>query len=92
VDCRQDRGRWCRTPQDPPARCCENSKIPPSSSARVDRYIDALHVAAEQIIGQSAAQALETTANRLVPGLTDEPAWPTLRAHLLLLAADGADP
>ena len=31
-------------------------------------------------------------ANQLVPGLTDEPAWPTLRAHLLLLAGDGADP
>jgi hypothetical protein len=27
-----------------------------------------------------------------VPGLTDEPAWPTLRGRLLLLAADGADP
>ena len=27
-----------------------------------------------------------------MPGLTDEPAWPTLRAHLLLLAAHGADP
>ncbi len=31
-------------------------------------------------------------ANQLVPELTDEPAWPTLRAHLLLLAGDGADP
>jgi hypothetical protein len=27
-----------------------------------------------------------------VPRLADEPAWPTLRAHLLLFAADGADP
>jgi hypothetical protein len=27
-----------------------------------------------------------------VPGLADEPAWPTLRAHLLLLAVDGRDP
>ena len=27
-----------------------------------------------------------------MPELTDEPAWPTLRAHLLLLAGDGADP
>jgi hypothetical protein len=34
---------------------------------------------------------LEGFANRLVPGLTDEPAWPTLRARLLLLAAEGAD-
>jgi conjugative relaxase-like TrwC/TraI family protein len=58
----------------------------------VERYIDALHVAAEGVIGSSAAQALEGFANQLVPGLTDEPAWPTLRAHLLLLEADGAGP
>jgi conjugative relaxase-like TrwC/TraI family protein len=58
----------------------------------VERYIDALRVAAEQVVGSSAVQAVEGFANRLVPGLTDEPAWPTLRAHLLLLAADGADP
>ena len=38
------------------------------------------------------AEALEDIANRLVPGLTDEPAWPTLRARLLLLAVEGADP
>jgi len=35
---------------------------------------------------------VETSANRLVPGLSDEPGWPTLRSHLLLLAAAGADP
>ena len=29
---------------------------------------------------------------RSAPGLTAEPAWPALRGHLLLLAADGADP
>ena len=58
----------------------------------VESYIDALHVAAEGIVGTTAAQALETSANRLVPGLTDEPAWPTLRAHLLILSMNGADP
>ena len=68
--------------QDPAVRLAES----------VDRYLDALHVAAEHAIGQSAAQALEGFANQLVPGLTDEPAWPTLRGRLLLLAADGADP
>jgi conjugative relaxase-like TrwC/TraI family protein len=68
--------------QDPAVRLAES----------VDRYLDALHVAAEHAVGQGAAQALEGFANRLVPGLTDEPAWPTLRARLLLLAADGADP
>jgi AAA domain-containing protein len=58
----------------------------------VERYIDALHLAAEKIIGPSAVQALEGFANQLAPGLTEEPAWPTLRGHLLLLAANGADP
>jgi conjugative relaxase-like TrwC/TraI family protein len=58
----------------------------------IERYTDALHVAAEHVVGKSAAEALEGLANRLVPGLTDESAWPTLRARLLLLAAEGADP
>jgi conjugative relaxase-like TrwC/TraI family protein len=58
----------------------------------VGRYLDALHMAAEAIIGSSAVQAVESSANRLLPGLSDEPAWPTLRGHLLLLAAAGADP
>jgi hypothetical protein len=52
----------------------------------VDRYIDALYVAAEEVVGRSAAQAVEAFANQLVRGLANEPAWPTLRAHLLLLA------
>jgi hypothetical protein len=58
----------------------------------VGRYIDALHLAAEHVVGTSAAQTLEFSANQLVPGLVDEPAWPTLRAHLLLLAMHGSDP
>ena len=29
-----------------------------------------------------------TKPTRYIPGLTDEPAWPTLRAHLLALAAE----
>ena len=36
--------------------------------------------------------ALEAGADRLVPGIADDPAWPTLRAHLVLLAATGDDP
>jgi AAA domain len=58
----------------------------------IERYTDALHVAAEHVVGQGAAQALQGFANRLMPELTDEPAWPTLRARLLLIAAHGADP
>ena len=37
-------------------------------------------------------EALDVAAEQIVPGLIDEPAWPTLRAHLLLLAAHGTDP
>jgi hypothetical protein len=71
-----------REQQDPAVRLGES----------VARYVDALHMAAEDIIGPSAVQAVETSANRLLPGLSDEPAWPTLRGHLLLLAAAGTDP
>jgi DNA primase catalytic core len=56
------------------------------------RYVDALHVAAEDLAGREVVKALDVAAEQIVPGLTDEPAWPTLRAHLLLLAAHGADP
>jgi conjugative relaxase-like TrwC/TraI family protein len=56
------------------------------------RYVDALHVAAEDLAGPHVVAALEKAAEQAVPGLCDEPAWPTLRARLLLLAADGIDP
>jgi DNA primase catalytic core len=56
------------------------------------RYVDALYAAAEDLAGREVVAALEVAADQLVPGLTGEPAWPALRAHLLLLAAHGADP
>ena len=55
-------------------------------------YVDALHVAAEHLAGPQLMEGLELAADQMVPGLTDEPAWPSLRAHLLLFAADGEDP
>ena len=55
-------------------------------------YVDALQVAAEDLAGREVVEALDAAAEQIVPGLTDEPAWPTLRAHLLLLAAHGTDP
>jgi hypothetical protein len=54
------------------------------------RYVDALHVAAEDLAGAQGVAALENAAEKAVPGLTDEAAWPTLRGRLLL-AASGAD-
>jgi hypothetical protein len=53
----------------------------------VQRYTDGLHVAAEQHLGHRAVAELDQ-ADQYIPGLTAEPAWPTLRAHLLALAAE----
>jgi hypothetical protein len=53
----------------------------------VQRYTDGLHVAAEQLVGPQTVAELDQ-ADHYIPGLTTEPAWPTLRAHLLALAAE----
>jgi hypothetical protein len=53
----------------------------------VQRYTDGLHVAAEQLVGSRTLAELDRV-DKYVPGLTDEPAWPTLRAHLVDLAAE----
>jgi hypothetical protein len=60
--------------------------------AATARYLDALNLAAEHLAGPQAIANLDQSADRVMNGLTGEPAWPTLRAHLLLLAAAGADP
>jgi hypothetical protein len=54
----------------------------------VRRYTDGLHVAAEQLLGPQIVQMLDSRADQLVPHLTNQPSWPTLRAHLLTLAAE----
>jgi len=53
----------------------------------VQRYTDGLHVAAEQLVGPQIVAELDQ-ADQYIHGLTTEPAWPTLRAHLITLAAD----
>ena len=53
----------------------------------LQRYTDGLHVAAEQLVGPQTVAELDQ-ADQYLPGLTTEPAWPTLRAHLLDLAAE----
>jgi conjugative relaxase-like TrwC/TraI family protein len=53
----------------------------------VQRYTDGLQVAAEQLVGPQPVQILDSQADQVVPSLTSEPSWPTLRAHLLALAA-----
>jgi DNA primase catalytic core len=55
-------------------------------------YQDALGVAAEHLVGSDTLTNLDTVAERLLAGLTTTAAYPTLRAHLALLAVDGDDP
>jgi ATP-dependent exoDNAse (exonuclease V) alpha subunit len=45
----------------------------------VQRYTDGLHVAAEQLVGSQIVRMLDGQADKVVPGLTSEPSWPTLR-------------
>ena len=54
----------------------------------VRRYTDGLQVAAEQLLGPQIVDMLDGRADQVVPELTNEPSWPTLRAHLLALAAE----
>jgi conjugative relaxase-like TrwC/TraI family protein len=53
----------------------------------VQRYTDGLRVAAEQLVGPQTVAELDR-ADQYITGLTTEPGWPTLRAHLLALAAE----
>ncbi|NHA68765.1 MobF family relaxase [Phycicoccus flavus] len=64
----------------------------PRLHAATGRYLDALHHAATNHLGAAGVASLEKAADRLVPGIGEDPAWPTLRAHLTLLAATGTDP
>ncbi|AXH95988.1 MobF family relaxase [Ornithinimicrobium avium] len=56
------------------------------------RYVDALYTAAATTVGTQRLQRLDEAAEHLVPGMSDAPAWPTLRAHLTLMAAGGQNP
>ncbi|TGN65044.1 toprim domain-containing protein [Nocardioides eburneiflavus] len=67
------------------------------------RYLDSLYVAAEDLLRHetttgvdgttvNVVDALDTAVESLAPGLSDEAAWPSLRAHLLLLGAAGENP
>ena len=56
------------------------------------RYHDALHTAAQTTAPPELVERIDAAADQISAGLTGEPAWPTLRGHLLLLHADGHDP
>ena len=54
----------------------------------VQRYADGLNAATEYQLGQRVIETLDAHADKIVPDVTSEPSWPTLRARLLALAAD----
>ena len=56
-----------------------------------DRFYDSLTTATSTHLGPDVLEALDQAAEQAVPGLTGAPAYPTLRAHLSLLAIDGHD-
>jgi hypothetical protein len=82
---RDDAARSVTTQQhdqhDPAARLGEATR----------RYVDALHAAAEDLAGAQTVASLENAAEEALPCMSDEPAWPSLRGRLLLLAASGSD-
>jgi conjugative relaxase-like TrwC/TraI family protein len=59
--------------------------------AATARYLDVLRLAAEHLAGPQVVANLDGSAE-LLNGLTRQPAWPTLRAHLMLVAAALRDP
>ncbi|WP_243763444.1 MobF family relaxase [Allobranchiibius sp. CTAmp26] len=56
------------------------------------RYLDALYFAAEHQLGPDKVMALGIDAERVVPDIVEQDAWPALRAHLVLISAHGSDP
>jgi len=58
----------------------------------VIRYHDALGFAAEQTLGSDILRSTDAELEAIWPGLTSEPAYPTLRGHLALIALGGTDP
>ena len=56
------------------------------------RYHDAVTAGAEHLIGPAGMDKIDTHAEALLTGLTEVPAWPTLRSHLALLALDEHNP
>ena len=56
------------------------------------RYHDAVTAGAENLIGTTGMDKIDAHAEALLTGLTEAPAWPTLRSHLALVALDEHSP
>ena len=70
----------------------EAASYAPQLHDAVMRYHDALGFAAEEALGDDTLASVDRDAEAIWPGLTTEPAYPTLRAHLALRALAGEDP
>ena len=56
------------------------------------RYHDAVTAGAEHLIGTVGMDKIDAHAEALLTGLTEAPAWPTLRSHLALIALNEHSP
>lgn len=61
-------------------------------SAAAQMYSHAVGAAAEQLLTPAEHAALDREAEQILPGLTTATAWPVLRQHLSLIAANGYNP
>lgn len=61
-----------------------------SPAARAYDY--SVATGSEVHLGPEVMDSIDVAAEQEAPGLTDEPAWPTLRGHLAILGAHGRDP
>ncbi|OAK53813.1 MobF family relaxase [Rhodococcoides kyotonense] len=55
-------------------------------------YDHSVATGSEILVGPEVSAAIDTAAEEEIAGLTDEPAWPTLRGHLAIIGAHGRDP
>ncbi|WP_068273586.1 MobF family relaxase [Aldersonia kunmingensis] len=55
-------------------------------------YHDAIGAGAEHLLGTDYMNKIDCAAGILVPGVTEEAAWPVLRRHLATLAVDDHNP
>ncbi len=60
-------------------------------SHAVDIYLDALDLAASDLLSQAHTIDLDAAAEHILPGLTRLPGYPTVRRHLIHIACSGED-
>ena len=82
------------TPSGPRPACCASRPTPPPGSAEAaQRYLDASTSPPRTSSAPTSSRRLDDArSTSSLPGLADEAAWPTLRAHLMLLGASGDRP